>query len=44
MVEEAVEMFVRMENWDALAVVFTQLPSGRFDFWLTYFRCLLNLA
>eukprot|EP00903_Cladosiphon_okamuranus_P019664 g18076.t2 len=28
MVEEAVEMFVRMENWDGLAVVFTQLPSA----------------
>ena len=28
-VEEAVEMFVRMENWDGLAVIFTQLPSGR---------------
>lgn len=28
MVTEAVEMFVRMENWDGLAVVFTQLPSS----------------
>lgn len=28
MVEEAVEMFVRMENWDGLAVIFAQLPSG----------------
>lgn len=31
MVEEAVEMFIRMENWDGLAVIFTQLPSGRID-------------
>lgn len=30
MVEGAVEMFVQMENWDGLAVIFTQLPSGRF--------------
>lgn len=28
MVEEAVDTFVRMENWDGLAVIFTQLPSG----------------
>ncbi|CAM9096355.1 unnamed protein product, partial [Hapterophycus canaliculatus] len=28
MVEEAVHMFVRMENWDGLAVIFAQLPSA----------------
>ncbi|CAM9977150.1 unnamed protein product [Scytosiphon promiscuus] len=28
MVEEAVEMFIRMENWDGLAVIFTQLPAA----------------
>lgn len=28
-VEEAAEMFVRMENWDGLAVIFAQLPSGK---------------
>lgn len=28
MVEEAVDMFVRMENWDGLAVIFSRLPSG----------------
>eukprot|EP00752_Nemacystus_decipiens_P011884 g10537.t2 len=27
-VEEAVELFVRMENWDGLAVIFVQLPSA----------------
>ncbi|CBJ26303.1 Hypothetical leucine rich repeat protein [Ectocarpus siliculosus] len=30
MVEEAVDMFVRMENWDGLAVIFSRLPSGSF--------------
>lgn len=29
MVQEAVNMFVGMENWDGLAVIFMQLPSGR---------------
>ncbi|CAM9324073.1 unnamed protein product [Ectocarpus sp. 6 AP-2014] len=28
MVEEAVDMFVRMENWDGLAVIFSRLPSA----------------
>lgn len=27
-VEEAVDMFIQMENWNGLAVVFVQLPSG----------------
>lgn len=28
LVEEAVDTFVRMENWDGLAILFAQLPSG----------------
>lgn len=28
MVRDAVEMFIQMENWDGLAVIFAQLPSG----------------
>lgn len=27
-VGDAVEMFIQMENWDGLAVIFSQLPSG----------------
>lgn len=29
-VGEAVEMFIDTENWDGLAVIFVQLPSGTF--------------
>lgn len=37
MVEEAVDMFVRMENWDGLAVIFSRLPSG-----MSIIRCCLR--
>lgn len=37
MVEEAVGMFVRMENWDGLAVIFSRLPSG-----MSTMRCCLQ--
>ena len=40
MVEEAVEMLIRMKNWDGLAVLFTQLPSGRFALFACYFPVL----
>lgn len=44
MVEEAVELFVRMENWDGLAVIFMQLPSGRLTFLVSCFQDLSPLS